>query len=222
MVHVISVSRKGTKSTVNEDAFLSIPAKGIYVVADGVGGGPAGDFASRTVVQEIEGLCKESVSPEDDLLSAIQAANHKIFEAAQSPRLNGMATTVAAAVISQGSVFVCHVGDSRVYNWANGKLVRLTRDHIRLIEKSDDSRKWVVSNALGVRRSVKVEFQRFEYQAGSSLLLMTDGVSDLLDDGAMETTLGQSESSMSDKLNKLIELSESLGGQDDKTIVCVF
>jgi len=224
MVHVISISRKGSKSAVNEDACLALASKGVFVVADGVGGGPSGDFASRTAVEAIEASCRDSSEPDKDLLQAIQIANRKIYQAAQDPRLTGMATTIAAVVVQADSFLVCHVGDSRVYQLGrdDGKLHALTRDHSKVIEKPNQVRKLVVSNALGVRETVKVELNRFALEDQSLILLMTDGISDVLDEPTIEGVLKRPEMSMSEKLNKMVTDCEQLGGQDDKTIICVF
>ena len=81
MYHVVSISQKGSKSSVNEDACIALSNKGIFVVADGVGGGPSGDFASRTLVEEVEHICSSGDDPENDLLAAIQSANLKIYKA---------------------------------------------------------------------------------------------------------------------------------------------
>ncbi|MDY6919819.1 MAG: protein phosphatase 2C domain-containing protein [Pseudomonadota bacterium] len=221
MVHVVSISQKGSKSTVNEDACLALPAKGIFVVADGVGGGPAGDFASRTLVNEIEGRCASGENPEQDLLAAIQSANQKIFQAGQQPRLNGMATTVAALVLGAGSILVCHVGDSRVYRLAAGRLTALTRDHSKLLDRGGESKKSVVTNALGLRDTVKIELNRFDLEPEDRLYLMTDGISDVVEEQRMAELLGH-QGSTSEGLMALVAESEALGGKDDKTILCVF
>ncbi|MBA54658.1 MAG: hypothetical protein CMK89_09400 [Pseudomonadales bacterium] len=221
MVHVVTLSQKGSKSAVNEDACLALANKGIFVVADGVGGGPAGDFASRTLVQEIEGFCIGSSNPEEDLLEAIQAANLKIFQAGQDPKLTGMATTIAAIVLRNESLLVCHVGDSRVYLFRNGDMSALTRDHSKLIAKNE-VQKQVVTNALGIRESVKVEINRFSFSTGDQLLLMTDGISDAVDDRRIHELFTLSGRSTSEKLRSLIEESERSGGKDDKTVLCVF
>jgi serine/threonine protein phosphatase PrpC len=72
MYHVVSISQKGSKSSVNEDACIALSNKGIFVVADGVGGGPSGDFASRTLVEEVEHICSSGDDPENDLLAQTQ------------------------------------------------------------------------------------------------------------------------------------------------------
>lgn len=222
MVHVVALSQKGTKSAVNEDASLALASKGVFVVADGVGGGPSGDFASRTLVEEIESVCSTSQMPEEGLLEAIQRANLKIFLAAQDPKLNGMATTIAALVLQQDSIFVCHVGDSRVYLFRDSELSQITRDHSKLISKVNDVKKQVVTNALGVRESVKVEVSRFPYQDGDILLLMTDGISDVVSENRIHELLTTEGRSTSEKLKSLVEESVLSGGKDDKTVLCVF
>lgn len=205
----------------NEDACLALAREGIFVVADGVGGGPSGDFASRTLVQEIESTCAGIDCPEQGLIEAIQSANLKIYQAGQDPRLNGMATTVAAIVVQKSSLLVCHVGDSRVYLIRNGDMSALTKDHSKRIEKND-VQKVVVTNALGVRESVKIEINRFPYMAGDLLILMTDGISDVVSEQKMFELLSASGRSTSEKLKSLVDESELAGGKDDKTVVCVF
>lgn len=221
MVHVVTLSQKGEKSAVNEDACLALASKGVFVVADGVGGGPSGDFASRTLVQEVETLCAGSDQPEEDLLQAIQNANLKIYQAGQDPKLNGMATTVAAIVIQGESLLVCHVGDSRVYLLRNGDMSALTRDHSKVIAKND-VQKHVVTNALGIRESVKIEINRFSRLAGDQLLLMTDGISDVVNEQRIHELLSVVGRTTSEKLKSLVEESEVTGGKDDKTVLCVF
>lgn len=222
MVHVVSISHKGTKSAVNEDASIALAHRGIFVVADGVGGGPSGDFASRLLVDEIDGMCREGDSPEEDLLLAIQVANEKIFSAAQDPRLNGMATTLVGVVVSSDSLLVCHVGDSRVYRLRADQLSALTRDHSKLVDKGNDIQKQVVTNALGVRESVKVEVNRFDFKQGDLLLLMTDGISDVLEDSDILEIVSDGSRSVSERLMQLVSSSEDRGGKDDKTVLCVF
>lgn len=222
MVHVVSISHKGTKSSVNEDACIALASKGIFVVADGVGGGPSGDFASRTLVEEIDSMCRDGENSEEDLLLAIQVANEKIFSAAQDSRLNGMATTVVAVVLDQESLMVCHVGDSRAYRLRSGQLTPLTKDHSKIVEKGNDVRKQVVTNALGIRESVKVEISRSDFVSGDLLFLMTDGVSDVLDDAVICEILNGANRSVSDRVLQLVSESEARGGKDDKTVLCVF
>lgn len=222
MYHVVSISQKGSKSAVNEDACLALTNKGIFVVADGVGGGPSGDFASRTLVEEVEQICTEGVNPEDDLLTAIQSANFKIYKAGQDPKLNGMATTVVAVVLFEEDLLVCHVGDSRAYCFDGENLKPLTKDHSKLVSKANDTQKQVVTNALGVRESVKAEIQRFPHVGGEQILLVTDGITDIVDEERMFQLLTSDNRSVSDKLKLLVEESELCGGRDDKTVLCVF
>ena len=221
MVHIVTLSQKGSKSAVNEDACLALASKSVFVVADGVGGGPSGDFASRTLVEEIESVCSSGKQPEEGLLEAIQSANLKIYQAAQDPKLNGMATTIAALVLQQESMVVCHVGDSRVYLLRNGDLSPLTRDHSKVISKND-VKKQVVTNALGVRESVKVEVSRFPYFDGDKLLLMTDGISDVVSEKRIHELLSVEGRSNSEKIKSLVDESVLGGGKDDKTVLCVF
>ena len=126
-MRAVTLSKQGFKSEKNEDACLVLNNKCLYVVADGVGGGPRGDFASRTLVDEIYRLCALSDSDssiEKVLIKAIQNANRLIYDAAQAPDLNGMATTLVCAVVRSGRLVVMHAGDSRAYRLRDDELCR--------------------------------------------------------------------------------------------------
>lgn len=216
----LSLSRKGEKSDKNEDALLIMADKGLFVIADGVGGGPSGDFASRTLVEAVYQVCigVKKVSPKL-LQGAIQAANKTVFDAAQEPKLNGMATTVACALIENDSLITMHVGDSRVYRLTDTAMQQLTRDHTKQVQKADNSVKYVVTNALGIRSDVKIEVREHPFAATDGLVLVTDGVTDVVSDELLYEILNQSDKGAVDKLNQLMVACNKLGGRDDKTIV---
>ncbi len=220
-MRALSLSSKGDKSEKNEDASLVLASRGLFVIADGVGGGPSGDFASRTLVDDIYETCSQAEVTEQLLERAIQSANEKIFSAAQSPELNGMATTVACALVQDNKLITMHVGDSRIYRVRNSHIERLTEDHTKLIKKSDDQEKHVVTNAIGLRKHVKIEAGYHDMAEGDALLLVTDGISDAVNDELISKILLDESKSLSDRLNDLIGTSEELGGRDDKTVVFV-
>lgn len=80
----------------------------------------------------------------------------------------------------------------------------------------------MVTNALGIRESVKIEISRFSHLIGDQLLLMTDGISDVVNERRMHELLSVEGRSTSEKLKSLVEESEMAGGKDDKTVLCVF
>ena len=132
-------SDKGLRRSNNEDAcFVLLPDK-VYVVADGVGGGNAGEIASRTAVSEIANYILEhpianttnKYAVVNYLQSCLDEANSKIFRMANTYEENtGMATTVVIAYVAFGKVFITNVGDSRAYRLRNGEFLQISHDHV--------------------------------------------------------------------------------------------
>lgn len=131
-------SDKGLKRSNNEDACFVLLTDKVYLVADGVGGGNAGEIASRTAVNEIANYISQH--PIDKatnkyaivnyLQDCLDKTNEKIFESARKYEENkGMATTAAIVYTRGGIAYIANVGDSRVYLFRNEKLVQLTEDH---------------------------------------------------------------------------------------------
>ena len=215
----VTFSQKGVKSEKNEDAFLSVPAKGLFVVADGVGGGPSGDFASRTMVETIYAELNGKQLNETIILQSINKANAVIFESAQARDLQGMATTVVVCWSNAEQFHCFNVGDSRIYRIRNGNIEQLTRDHTKQIRKAPNMVKQVVTNAIGIRPAVKIDVTLADAQEGDLLMLATDGVTDMLDDEAILSIVNSEKVSLVDKARALVAESERRGGQDDKSVI---
>lgn len=214
----VAFSQKGNKSEVNEDACLSFPHLGLFVVADGVGGGPSGDLASRMVVNTVYETFRDGAVSEDAVVQSMCKANERIHRAAQEQNLKGMASTVVAGW-QFGSRLICfNVGDCRLYRLRNGEMVQLSRDHTRAIQKAPNVLKQVVTNAVGIKPNLQVDVSHHDCQKGDLLLLMTDGISDLLDEEAILRVV-LSSLSLAEKARALVAESEQRGGQDDKTVI---
>ena len=131
-------SDKGLMRNNNEDAcFVLLPDK-VYVVADGVGGGNAGEIASRTAVSEIANyIVSHPIAEKENkyaivnyLQGCLDAANRKIYELSHTYEENsGMATTVVIVYAAGGKAYITNVGDSRAYLYRDGRLAQLTEDH---------------------------------------------------------------------------------------------
>lgn len=215
----VSFSQKGEKSETNEDACLSLPSKGLFVIADGVGGGPSGDLASRTLVEILCASLDEARLDEDLIVKSIETANKKIFAVAAESNRSGMASTVAIGWRQAGSVCCFNVGDSRIYLVRDGRIKQLTRDHTRQVQKAPNVVKQMVTNAVGFRPDVKVEVTRHSVLPGDILALMSDGISDPLDEDAIAEVLCSDQYSLVSKARALVEESERRGGRDDKSVI---
>lgn len=218
-MQTVTFSQKGTKSDANEDACLSLASRGLFVIADGVGGGPSGDFASRAVVNTLYASFRDSPISEAAIVDSIRQANAYIYEASLSQNRKGMASTVVIGWKSGQHVMCFNVGDSRIYKVRNGIIEQLTRDQTRQVQKAPNVVKQMVTNAVGIRPSIQVEVTLHGCGPGDLLLLMTDGISDPLDQDAIVRIASSSQMSLADKARALVAESERRGGQDDKTVI---
>ena len=213
------------------------------VVADGVGGEAAGEVASREAIYTLLSLALHTPDwnfrwgPRErntvmwrmkDRFRRVNAA--LLRDAAAQSSLNGMCTTMTAAVSHGEDLIVGHVGDSRAYLLHRGKLVRLTRDHTlgaRLVEDGThtpndrlvrDLRN-VLMQALGSRETECVpDVHDYLLEDGDQVLLCTDGLSDMIDDQLIERVLNEATSAKLACQN-LIDLALSNGGRDNVTAI---
>ncbi len=207
-IQVASISDRGLseKRPMNEDSFLADGTRGIFVVADGVGGADAGEVASQKAVDVLNDAFREKVvdgeDVEDLMELAIQRANSAIHQmAAEHPRFSMMATTVVALHLDGSRATIGHVGDSRLYRLdPNGKLLRETDDHSIVEEEVRAGRmtpeqaanhpsKNVISRALGAEELVEVDMKTIEVGEGNTFLLCTDGITRHLPDNELQQLL---------------------------------
>lgn len=178
------------KRLANEDNLLAMPDRGLFLVADGVGGRSGGAVASKMAVDIFSKIFAQR--HRDDLRiiveSAIELCNQKIYEGARSdPNLGGMATTLAMLAVEGNRAIVAHVGDSRVYRFDRKGLICLTEDHSEVGEAlraglitpeqaARHPRRNVISRALGAEMAVEPDFREIEIDDRTSFMLCSDGV----------------------------------------------
>jgi len=189
---------------INEDRFLAMPEKGLFAVADGVGGELAGEVASQTVVDALAEAMRSydfKGDLEDFLELTLQHANKRIYEAASThEELSGMASTVALVCIEDSRATIAHVGDSRVYSLSGGKLKRETRDHTDLedalrageiteLEAQQLPARNVINRAAGAEAEIEPEFSSIDISRVDAILLCTDGITRHIPDTELEEIL---------------------------------
>src|SRR6266581_6033611 len=194
-IEVASISDRGLseKRPLNEDSFLADAERGIFVVADGVGGADAGEVASQTAVDVLNEAFRQKIAGGEDVEDlmelAIQRANSSIHQmAVDNPRFSMMATTVVALHLDGNRATIGHVGDSRLYRLSpDGQLLRETEDHSIVEEEVRAGRmtpeqaanhpsKNVISRALGAEETVEVDLKTIQVADGSCFLLCSDGI----------------------------------------------
>lgn len=232
----------------NEDCYRMVESMRLFVVSDGMGGEAHGEVASALAVETIVKHCMDGdANPATSLYgdpqpglgdkarrlaSAVHLANRKIFQSAEEhPEQHGMGATLTAAWIDDGKLSIAHVGDSRAYLLRSGTLQQLTNDHSLVAEQvrrgiltaaeADQSEmQSVLLRALGTHEQVDVEAQENALFPGDILLLCSDGLTRMVTEPEIAGTL-QVETSPQKAAEKLIELANDNGGQDNITVVVV-
>jgi PPM family protein phosphatase len=232
MIESFGVSDPGCVRTNNEDSFLLLPAVGLYVVADGMGGAQAGEHASRLAVETLRDTIQAVPAPSspDDLLDAFAKANQRVMKEADSDTsMEGMGTTLVAAVENDGDLFIASVGDSRAYLFEDGKLSAITEDQTwvnevgRRLGLDEETLKihpmrHVLTMAIGVSGQLRVNHYLIHPAPGSQILLCSDGLHGV----ATEERIGEvlaGDGPLQAKCQKLIELAREMGGPDNITAV---
>jgi len=195
------VTHQGRRTT-NEDAFLVDPGRGLFIVADGMGGHNAGEVASSLAVQAIGEFLSDGTPASLNVLDeALRLANdHILTVAGEKPDYTGMGTTVAAVYLSEGDAIYAHAGDSRVYRWHDGELTQLTRDDswvaAAMNGSPEDAReieqhpmRHVLTKVVGLRPELQPSVGECPFVSGDVLLLCSDGVHGAVSDQTLEQLL---------------------------------
>lgn len=172
------------RADVNEDALLVDVDGGVFVVADGLSGCPAGDVASRVAV---EAFAQALASADGDgLVAALQHANDEVVRAAgEDQAFDRMCAAVTAARLgADGRGTLVHAGDCRAYLLRDGALRMLTEDHLVVREGQRQ-----ITKVVGRARAVEPDKLALVLGPGDRLLLCTDGLTKVVTDEAIEALL---------------------------------
>jgi len=226
------------KRPLNEDSFLSDSERGIFSVADGVGGAEAGEVASQTAIEVLDEAFRhrlDDAAVEDLMELAIQRANASIHQMAQDhAKFSMMATTIVALHVQGNVATIGHVGDSRLYRLTPaGQLLRETADHSVVEEEVRAGRmtpeqaanhpsKNVISRALGAESDVDVDMKVIEVDDGTEFLLCTDGITRHIPDHELRHLL-ITYSDLPTLCRELKRICYERGAEDNLTavVVCV-
>jgi PPM family protein phosphatase len=230
----------------NEDSYLVAQDRGLYIVADGMGGHLGGQMASSLAVKTMNealgeittelasgaGVTPLESSPVPRLLAdAVRRACNAIYNAAQEdPELSGMGTTVTAMIVQADRAFVAHVGDSRCYLQRGDRIIQITDDHslvneqikagLITREQARSSRlKNIITRSVGFERDVAVDTFALPVTAGDRFLMCSDGLANFVDDTEMGLALATLP--IEEVPQKMISLANERGGDDNITVVCL-
>lgn len=229
----------GRVRQMNQDALYAStepvgPLSNLFLVADGMGGHRAGDFASRYLVEHLPEYIKEST--ETGAVAALRAAidriNGELFELASSrEELSGMGTTLVAATVEGDTLYAANIGDSRLYLIEKGGIRQVTRDHSFVEEmvsigqmeresKEYKQQKNIITRAVGIEKKVEADFFEVGLKQGDYLLLCSDGLSNMVDNSSL-FRLVLFPGTLHMKAKSLVALANQNGGKDNIAVVLV-
>ena len=205
----------------------------LFIVADGMGGHNAGDYASKYTLEQIVNVVSESqyTDPGKIIAEGIARANEMLLERAnEDAERKGMGTTVVVLSVTGNKLVIAHVGDSRLYI-VNDTIRQITKDHsyvqemVRLGEMDEETAKDhpdknIITRAIGVGKEVAVDFFEEEIAAGDVILMCSDGLTNMVEDDAIRNIInGQRD--IAEKAEKLVETANRNGGKDNITVVVI-
>ena len=229
---------KGRKRNNNQDSiFISDtpvgPLPNLYIVADGMGGHAAGDFASRYAISVVIDFIRKStvVNPISLLRRALVYASNELFKEADKDKDKmGMGTTMVVAVVVDKKLYVANIGDSRLY-LINDDIKQITMDH-SLVEElirsgqlernkgRNHPEKNSITRAMGSRDEAMPDFFEINIAEGDKILLCSDGLSNMVEDDEIRDII-QDYSSLDDAVSSLISRANYYGGNDNISVIIV-
>jgi PPM family protein phosphatase len=231
MLEAVGLSDTGCVRTNNEDYYVVAPGLGLYVVADGMGGAQAGEHASKLAAETVcEVITNSKPATPETLLNAFQEANRRVLHAAASDTgLEGMGTTLIAALEHGDDLLIASVGDSRAYVYDGSGLIVITEDQTwvyevgRRLGLDEQSLKThpmrhVLTMAIGVSPQLRVHTYALKPSPGTQLLLCSDGLHGVIEESVIAGTLA-SDQDLQNKCKVLIDAARQAGGPDNITTV---
>lgn len=223
----------------NQDSFFVLPDRGVFLVADGVGGHSHGEVASRTVMADIADYINESpIAPDagtdgikEYFIDLIYSVNEHIYRMAKGRSSRSMATTLIILYIHDGKAYAANVGDSRLYLIRDERILQVTEDHTYvndLMKKGIIDREQarehpdrnLITRAIGAEQDIRPDLYMFDVYNGDILLLCTDGLYDMIDDETIRKIV-QGADNMRAACIDLVDRANEQGGSDNITAVTV-
>ena len=233
-----SITDTGITRDMNQDYYFSSDTPvgnlpNLYIVADGMGGHKAGDYASRYTIERIVASVMRSglQEPVAILKGAIRKANELLVdESKEDESKRGMGTTVVIATIMENKMIVANVGDSRLYV-VGSSMRQVTRDHslvnemVRLGEiNAAEARihpdKNIITRAIGASATVEADFFEIDLEKDSQILMSTDGLTNMVTDQEIFRIMN-GEEALEEKAEILVRTANANGGRDNITVMII-
>jgi serine/threonine protein phosphatase PrpC len=227
----------GRRRENNEDRYHCDPARGVFIVIDGVGGQAAGERAADTALAMLRArLERETGRPAERIREAITLANNEVHRLSLSePSWHGMACVLTVAIVRDGRLTVGHVGDTRLYEFREGGVRKLTHDHSPVGEREDcgdldeaeamrHPRRHEIYRDLGSEWHEPddpqfIEIVETAFEPDTALLLCTDGLSDLVTSARLADIVYADAGDPARIVDRLVSAANDAGGKDNITAV---
>ena len=237
-MYSVALTDVGRKRLVNQDTvYISDTPVGVlpnlYIVADGMGGEKAGDYASKSLIGYMLTYIEHTIKmPVTAIQGAIEYANANLFaEGSKNPNLSGMGTTVVAASIIDNTLHVFNVGDSRCYVLDENSISQITKDHSlveMLVSKGEITResaeykenKSKITRAVGVEERVLIDSFEVDLAGNEYVLLCSDGLTNMVDDRKIFNIISSS-AGVKSSAKRLVEEANLSGGSDNISILLI-
>lgn len=234
-----SITDIGKKRKINQDyVFCKLDTIGnlpnLFIVADGMGGHNAGDYASKFCVEYFTKQISESnqTSPIVMIEEAVKDTNVKLYEKSKEQKdLEGMGTTLVVATIFSNEMYVANIGDSRLYVISK-EIRQITEDHslvqamvktgeLNKDEAKEHPNKNIITRALGVNETVEPDVFEVELEEGDIVLMCSDGLTNMLEDNTIEKVVRENADDLQTASETLVKLANQNGGKDNITVIIV-
>jgi len=240
---IFGLTDEGLVRDHNEDYISWSADFGLVILADGMGGHNAGEVASELAVTSVMDALEEVLSPDikdacdmdfkEVVHEAVIFANDEInMHAKTHPECTGMGTTIVMSLFHDDSVILASVGDSRIYRFRKGELKQVTTDHSLVQEMIDNgymseeeaensTNRNLITRALGIAEDVKVDVTQSPIETDDIYLLCSDGLSDMITDDLIFSTLVKSRQDLKRASEELVKLAKEYGGHDNVSVILV-
>lgn len=238
-IQAYALTDVGLNRSMNQDFIYSSTAPlgsldNLFIVADGMGGHNAGDFASRFVVENLVKFFSQEFPDKDVhgiLKEGIRKVNRELYEAAsQRAELHGTGSTLVLATIKGTVLYVANIGDSRLY-LLRDELTQVTKDHsyveelvamgkIKRGSRDYMEKKNIITRAVGTAKEVDTDLFAMKLRPGDVILICSDGLSNMVDEFEMEYII-RSEDGLQKKTESLVEAANRGGGKDNISVVLI-
>lgn len=231
-----SITDIGKKRQINQDYIYTTENKigtlpNIFLLADGMGGHKAGDYASKNtvavIVEEVRNSHEKDVTL--SISNAVTTANQVIFAKSKDENFSGMGTTIVVATCDEQTLKVANIGDSRLYIIKQDSIKQITRDHSYVEEmirigtlKRENARshpdKNMITRAVGVQEHLEIDFFEEQLELGDIVLICSDGLSNMLEDSIIMKIVNQG-TNLETQAKNLVHAANNNGGKDNISVI---